>query len=268
MATGSAHGVKYLSDLISNLNKTCESLGMWQNWMSPSKTSLPPIGTNSQQTTVVSSCKKVPLDASGVYLFQPSESIYPYPVYCDQESFIGSQGWIVIQNRKENGQLSFDRDWTEYRDGFGDPRNEFWLGLEKIYQLMKRDEKYELLVMMRKKNGKTEAARYSTVSIGGEEDGYALELGSYAFGSAGHTMEFSNKAKFSTPDSNHDGAGKECAQQLRSGWWFSDCDDLPSGPRRTVKLSATCDKRIHPYKGYFYMGDPCLDETRILIREL
>ncbi|EAT44910.1 AAEL003753-PA [Aedes aegypti] len=225
--TRSTQGVKYLSDLISNLNKTCESLESWHNWMTPSKASLPPIGTGSQHTVVIDSCKKVPLDGSGVYLFQPSSSVYPYPVYCDQDSFIGSHGWIVVQNRKEQGKLSFDRDWTEYRDGFGDPRGEFWLGLEKIHQLMRNGTKYELLVMMRRKDGKMEAARYATVSIGSEEDGYQLDLGSYAFGSAGHTMEFSNNAKFSTPDSNNDGTGKECAQQLRSGWWFSDCDNLP-----------------------------------------
>lgn len=236
--------------------------------MTPSKTSLPPIGTGTQQVTVIDSCKKVPLDASGVYLFQPSELVYPYPIYCDQESFIGSHGWIVVQNRKENGQLSFDRNWIEYRDGFGDPRDEFWIGLEKIYQLTKNETKYELLIMMRRKNGKMEAARYATVSVGSEKDGYPLELGSYAFGSAGHTMEFSNRAKFSTPDRNNDGTGKECAQQLRSGWWFNDCDNLQSNSRQNVQLSTLCSKRNHSYKGFFYMGDPCLEETRILIREL
>ncbi|XP_055523731.1 angiopoietin-related protein 1-like [Wyeomyia smithii] len=264
-------GIKYLSDLIANLNKTCNSLENWQSWMNPAKGSLPPIGSSlSHHSNLISSCKKVPIDASGVYLLQPqSDSVpYPYPVYCDHESFIGSHGWIVIQNRQENGRLNFDRNWAEYKEGFGDPNGEFWLGLEKLHQLLKHD-RYELLIVMKAKDGKMEGARYGWVTIAGENDGYRLDLGTYAYGSAGPTMEYSRGAKFSTPDRNNDGTGRECADQLRSGWWFRDCRDLPDDRRvKNSKNLSLCDKQHHPYDGNFFMGDNCLAETRMLIREL
>lgn len=36
-------------------------------------------------------------------------------------------GWTVIQNRQD-GSLDFNRTWQEYREGFGSPQGEHWLG--------------------------------------------------------------------------------------------------------------------------------------------
>lgn len=37
---------------------------------------------------------------------------------------------------------------------------------------------------------------------------------------------------------------------------------------KPTKPAIKCDKETHPYGGHFYMADPCLAETRIMIREL
>ena len=42
-------------------------------------------------------------------------------------------GWIVIQ-RRFDGSVDFNRDWNNYRDGFGDAKGEHWLGNEFIHQ--------------------------------------------------------------------------------------------------------------------------------------
>ena len=56
-------------------------------------------------------------------------------VYCDMNTDGG--GWTVIQRRGDFGRPDdyFLRNWAEYRNGFGDPEEDFWLGLEAIHRL-------------------------------------------------------------------------------------------------------------------------------------
>ena len=53
----------------------------------------------------------------------------------------------VIQRRGDYGEPreSFNRNWDEYKFGFGDPSQEFWLGNENIYMLTRTNE-YELRI--------------------------------------------------------------------------------------------------------------------------
>ncbi|XP_061167271.1 angiopoietin-related protein 2-like [Saccostrea echinata] len=63
---------------------------------------------------------------SGVYEIYPDgTSSRSLSVYCDMETMDG--GWTAIQKRV-NGSLSFDRDWTGYKNGFGSPVQDGWIG--------------------------------------------------------------------------------------------------------------------------------------------
>lgn len=46
-------------------------------------------------------------------------------------------GWTVIQRRKI-GLTSFNRDWKQYKNGFGTIRGDFWLGNEQIFRLTRQ----------------------------------------------------------------------------------------------------------------------------------
>lgn len=48
-------------------------------------------------------------------------------------------GWTVIQ-RRVDGSVSFNRNWRDYRDGFGDLHSEFWLGNNHIHELTAQGE--------------------------------------------------------------------------------------------------------------------------------
>ena len=53
-------------------------------------------------------------------------------VRCDMDTNGG--GWIIIQ-RRTDASVTFNRNWNDYKNGFGDLNGNFWLGLEKIHKL-------------------------------------------------------------------------------------------------------------------------------------
>lgn len=48
----------------------------------------------------------------------------------------------MIQRRDEFGEPreNFNRDWADYKNGFGDPAKEFWMGNENIYMLTNNED--------------------------------------------------------------------------------------------------------------------------------
>lgn len=48
----------------------------------------------------------------------------------------------LIQRRDDFGEPreNFNRDWGDYKNGFGDPAKEFWLGNENIYMLTNNED--------------------------------------------------------------------------------------------------------------------------------
>ncbi|KFB37168.1 AGAP011276-PA-like protein [Anopheles sinensis] len=145
------------------------------------------------------SCKDAPENVSGVYLIQVSENSYPFEAFCEQNSFGG--GWLVFQYRFD-GSLDFYRNWTEYKQGFGNINKEFWIGLERLYQLTSQG-RYELLVELKAFNGSYRYAQYDEFQIGSESEQYPLKkLGTYS----GTAEDALNRQKASCP-SCHGPAG-------------------------------------------------------------
>ena len=114
---------------------------------------------------------------SGVYKIDP-DGLGEFEVYCDQQTAGG--GWTVFQKRKD-GSVDFYRGWDEYKQGFGDLKGEFWLGLDKIHRLTKSSSN-KLRVDLEDADGRTAFAEYNSFGVADEENKYRLSLGSYSAG--------------------------------------------------------------------------------------
>ena len=72
----------------------------------------------------------------------------------------------VIQRRDDYGEEreNFNRDWDDYKSGFGDPEMEFWLGNENIYMLTNAED-YSLRVELEDFEGNVRSLTTSMPSL-------------------------------------------------------------------------------------------------------
>uniref|UniRef100_A0A671F1U6 Angiopoietin like 4 n=1 Tax=Rhinolophus ferrumequinum TaxID=59479 RepID=A0A671F1U6_RHIFE len=133
-------------------------------------------------------------------------------------------GWTVIQ-RRQDGSVDFNQSWEAYKAGFGDLQGEFWLGLEKVHQIL-GDRGSRLAVQLKDWEGNAESLQFP-VHLGGEDTAYSLQLTAPVASKLGAiTVTPSGLSlPFSTWDQDHDLHGdKNCAKSLSGGWWFGTCD--------------------------------------------
>ncbi|XP_062597414.1 microfibril-associated glycoprotein 4-like [Saccostrea cucullata] len=177
-------------------------------------------------------CKDLQSDGyfnSGVYEIYPYGTITsPVQAYCDMTTMGG--GWTAIQKRI-NGTLDFDRTWTEYKNGFGAPEQDVWVGNDVIHQLTKEGTS-SLYVTITLQNGTTLYETYDRFSVSDEAGKYQLFLAGPATGTLGDSMlDTGNPNRdlsgmsFTTPDRDNDRASLHCAtvSYTRGGWWFNAC---------------------------------------------
>lgn len=154
-------------------------------------------------------------------------------------------GWTVIQ-RRVDGSVSFDRNWRDYRDGFGDLHSEFWLGNDHIHDLSTQAD-YSLRIDLEDWSHKHKHALYQSfqsvprtharhadehmhkplnayalflvfISVEDEEHQYRLHVSGFSGTVQDSFSWYHDKQGFSTPDS-----GNICAEISHSGWWYNQC---------------------------------------------
>ncbi|XP_050086608.1 ficolin-1-like [Anopheles aquasalis] len=218
-----------------------------------------PRAVKKPKPTTYASCKETPAKVSGVYQLHLNDDSTPFNVYCEQEKFGG--GWIVVQHRFD-GSVDFYRNWTDYRDGFGELDNEFWLGLEKIHQITSA-RKHQLLIEMKDFEGNYTFARYYEFHINNESLNYRLNiLGSYT-GTASDGLSHHLRKRFSTKDRmyNNAGASGPGADYYLGGWWY--------GITSTSNLNGPYRYDMDPKTiwWYHYKRQKGLSFTRMMVRE-
>ncbi|XP_017114302.1 fibrinogen-like protein A isoform X1 [Drosophila elegans] len=142
--------------------------------------------------------------------------VEPFFASCDQK--VKNGGWMVIAYRFDGSQ-EFNKEWKDYKSGFGSINSEFFIGLDKLH-LLTNSEHHELLIIMRNKNGEERFALYDHFSIGSESEKYLLYvLGAY-HGDAGDSLRYHAGKKFTTYDQDNDDNGQNCARTHAGAWWY------------------------------------------------
>ncbi|KAH8311122.1 hypothetical protein KR044_004496, partial [Drosophila immigrans] len=142
-----------------------------------------------------------------------------FDALCDSQT--AGPGWMVIQQRI-GGKENFARDWQTYRKGFGNSDSDFFLGLEKIYRLT-NILPHELYVHLVDLNGTVKYAHYDNFVVSHSNYDYTLEsLGEYK-GNASDGLRYALGKRFSTFDRDNDDYSYSCAEEYKSGWWFTNC---------------------------------------------
>jgi len=169
--------------------------------------------------------------------------------------------WIIIQQRINN-IFSFDLPWASYKNGFGSPGWNYWMGNEKVY-LLTNSGGYKLRIEMRSEILGWVSAEYSYFFLENEANWYRLHLGGFSGDCNGDSMQYSgdsnafnqNGMYFTTSDSDHDNNPDiNCEADRGGGWWYNSCN--------WANLNAH-------YNTYFYwwsLPDPYLDASRMMIK--
>ncbi|KAH8263781.1 hypothetical protein KR038_001611, partial [Drosophila bunnanda] len=138
------------------------------------------------------------------------------------KALCNSSGWMTIQKRFD-GSENFNRSWTSYKQGFGYIKGEFFIGLEKLYQLT-QTHRYELVIQLGDEFGVNTYAYYDDFEIGSEEESYYLKsLGNFS-GTTFDGLVSNLNMKFSTYDQDNDMlVSNNCSKLLSGAWWFNQC---------------------------------------------
>ncbi|XP_032622300.1 angiopoietin-4 [Chelonoidis abingdonii] len=205
--------------------------------------------------------RRAGFNASGIYTLHVANMTEPRKVFCDMETDRG--GWTVIQ-RRTNGSVNFQRKWKEYKQGFGDPAGEYWLGNEAVH-LLTSQASYSLRVELLDWEGNQAYAHYETFQLGSERHLYRISLKGYS-GTAGQQSGIVLQGtNFSTRDSDNDNCLCKCAQMLSGGWWFDACGlSNLNGIYYPAKHNV---RKLNGIRWHYFQGPSySLKGTRMMIR--
>ncbi|XP_071835801.1 uncharacterized protein [Apostichopus japonicus] len=179
---------------------------------------------------VLTNCQDVytaGINESGIYTIKPTGwPGSPFPVYCNMAD---GGGWTVFQ-RRVNGSVDFYRNWTSYKEGFGQIFHEFWLGNDKLYYITNQDN-YQIRIDLVDREGTPYFAEYDSFRINDENDKYRLSaVGTYSGTTEvrdtvykENALKFQFNSFFSTYDQDNDNSPRHCALDRQGAWWHSKC---------------------------------------------
>lgn len=139
--------------------------------------------------------------------------------------------WIILSQRFD-GSLDFDRNWTDYKQGFGNSiaGGNFWLGLERMHQLTTSASYRLRFLLQADSTGQWYYADYDGLVVDSEVHKYRWYFGNYSGDAGDALMHYETDSvhvlqdmMFTTCDSDNDNSVENCGCKFSSGWWFNNC---------------------------------------------
>lgn len=85
--------------------------------------------------------------------------------------------------------VNFNRNWNDYKVGFGNLGGSYWWGTERLYNVTANRTNLVLRIDMMDWDNKTAYAEYENFQVGSEDEQFKLTVGGYR-GNAGDALNF------------------------------------------------------------------------------
>ena len=161
---------------------------------------------------------------------------------------------LIQQN---DGSDFFNRSWAEFKVGFGDPNDNYWLGNELLSQLTANNSYKLKFDLQSRRNSNWYHAEYSTFRVLTEADNYKLQVAGYSGNAGRDAFGAHNGMTFSTYDrDNYRDPSGNCAVKIGGGFWYEFC-----GP---CKVNGACSAARFYWK--FLPGGDDLQSSRMWLQ--
>ncbi|XP_054083046.1 angiopoietin-related protein 7 isoform X2 [Zeugodacus cucurbitae] len=154
---------------------------------------------------------------SGIYNITPL-NMSPFEVFCLTDPK-GGCGWTLVWRRNEIND-DFNRTWAEYRNGFGELTDNFFIGLDKLYALTIA-EPQQLRMGIKYGSNNWELDIFDEFVVGNVCTQYELVI-TNPQNKRRIFKRLNKRAHFFTKDLSSSSKNEECAKAMGMGWWYTD----------------------------------------------
>jgi hypothetical protein len=100
-----------------------------------------------------------------------------YNLILQEKSCEASKDWLLVSRRTGRNHREFEKSWNEYKEGFGVPIGNYWIGLEKLSQLTMVPRTIRIEFVEFKAYNDVYFYEYSGFQVADESDLFRLSLG-------------------------------------------------------------------------------------------
>ena len=155
-------------------------------------------------------------------------------------------GWTVFHRRFLPFTQDFAKEWSDFKTGFGDVSDQFWLGNDFLHEMTTTatSQKHYVMVYGKKEDGTEAISKYGSFYIENDENFYRMNFNNTLL-SGIHSLKDNSKIDnrkdnngmaFSTKDKDNDLIeDKSCVNYYETGaFWLNKCSNIYTSS--TVKL--------------------------------